>query len=198
MWKLVASFVTNNCLTLFYDAVPHVITCTALEVGWEARPRLFCGSLILRNLPGGAENLRIHFLDKSPEGTADVLLTTRSAHWAWTQYSWNVRCLAKHTREFVRSITNKWQPFTNVSSRNTNQSRILLAHYEHRLNRINLLGWQIVVRKEKYSGLKMTADSSETAAPINQNIRRHNIPKDRNLSTERVRNDVLQLYSWDT
>lgn len=36
-----------------------------------------------KNLPGGAENLRIYFLDKSPEGKADVLLTTRSAPRAW-------------------------------------------------------------------------------------------------------------------
>jgi len=36
----------------------------------------------------------------------------------------------------------------------------------------------------------MTADSSETLAPINQTIRQHNIPKARNFSTERVRNDV--------
>jgi len=73
------SFVTNKCLTLFYNAVSHVITCTAVEVEREARPRLFCGSLVLRNLAGEAENLRIHFLDKSSERKADVLLTTRSA-----------------------------------------------------------------------------------------------------------------------
>jgi len=69
----------HDCLTLFYDVVSHNITGTAVEVIREARRRLICGSLILRNLPGGAENLRIHFLDKSPEGKADVLLTTRSA-----------------------------------------------------------------------------------------------------------------------
>jgi len=42
---------------IIYDAVPHIITCTAVEVGWEARPRLFCGSLILRT---SLEELKIY------------------------------------------------------------------------------------------------------------------------------------------
>jgi hypothetical protein len=67
-----------------YVILQRCITCTAVEVRREARPRLFCGSLILRNLAGEAENLRIHFLDKSSERKADVLLTTRSAPWAHT------------------------------------------------------------------------------------------------------------------
>jgi hypothetical protein len=99
--KLVTSFVTNNCLTLFYDAVSHVITCTAVEVEWDARPRLFCGSLILKNLAGEAENLRINFLDKSSERKADVLLITRSAPWEQTHN--------------IRRTYNVWQK-TLVSS----------------------------------------------------------------------------------